>query len=71
MSTNTSNKLVIATSSRALFDLRDSHRIYEEKGLADYSRYQIEREDEPLLPGEAFPLVKKLLKINSLHMATD
>ena len=58
------NKLVIAISSRALFNLDESHRIYEEQGLASYSEYQVEHEDEVLEPGEAFPLVKKLLRIN-------
>lgn len=58
------DKLVIAISSRALFNLDDSHAIYEQQGLEAYSRYQIEREDEPLEPGEAFPLVNKLLRLN-------
>ena len=57
-------KLVVATSSRALFDLSESHRIYNEQGLEAYRHYQIEHEDTPLDPGEAFPLVKKLLAIN-------
>ena len=64
MGVSLKNKLVIAISSRALFDLTDSHRVYEEKGLAAYSAYQVEREDEPLAPGEAFPLVQKMLRIN-------
>ena len=58
------NKLVIAISSRALFNLDDSHEIYEREGLEAYSTYQIEREDTPLEPGEAFPLVHKLLRLN-------
>ncbi len=61
-----SDKLVIAISSRALFNLDDSHEVYERDGLEAYSRYQIEREDEPLEPGEAFPMVQKLLRINQL-----
>lgn len=60
------NKLVIAISSRALFDLDDSHEVYEQEGLQAYSQYQITREDEPLEPGEAFPLVHKLLRLNDL-----
>ena len=58
------DKLVIAISSRALFDLSDSHRVYEEQGLKAYSEYQIAHEDEPLEPGEAYPLVEKMLRIN-------
>lgn len=60
------NQLVIAISSRALFDLAESHRVYEEDGLAAYQEYQIAHEDEPLLQGDAFSLVEKLLKLNDL-----
>lgn len=58
--------LVIAISSRALFDLGDSHRVYEEEGLDAYRNYQIAREDDPLQPGDAFSLVQKLLHLNDL-----
>ncbi|MDE0732877.1 MAG: 5'-nucleotidase [Gammaproteobacteria bacterium] len=58
--------LVIAISSRALFDLAESHRVYEEEGLDAYQAYQIAREDKPLKPGDAFSLVKKLLHLNDL-----
>jgi 5'-nucleotidase len=61
---NFGDKLVIAISSRALFNLDDSHKIYEDQGLESYSQYQVDHEDEVLAPGEAFPLVKKLLRIN-------
>jgi len=60
------DKLVIAISSRALFDLSESHQIFEEQGLAAYQQYQIQHEDEPLQPGGAFNLVKKLLHLNTL-----
>ncbi|NQV69129.1 MAG: 5'-nucleotidase [Pseudohongiella sp.] len=58
--------LVIAISSRVLFDLADSHRVFEEEGLDAYQAYQIAREDQPLEPGDAFSLVKKLLNLNDL-----
>ncbi|NQX89287.1 MAG: 5'-nucleotidase [Halioglobus sp.] len=58
------DRLVIAISSRALFNLDESHDVYEEEGLQAYSEYQIAHEEEPLAPGEAFPLVHKLLKLN-------
>jgi 5'-nucleotidase len=57
-------KLVVALSSRALFNLDDSHKVYEADGLEAYSRYQIEREDQPLEPGDAFGMVEKLLRLN-------
>jgi 5'-nucleotidase len=59
-----SRKLVIAISSRALFDLDDSHQIFEDKGVDEYSKFQIEHEDEILKPGPAFQLVNKLLSLN-------
>ncbi|MGH8463011.1 MAG: 5'-nucleotidase, partial [Pseudomonas sp.] len=60
------DKLVIAISSRALFDLSESHRVFEEEGLEAYQQYQITREDDPLQPGDAFVLVNKLLHLNTL-----
>ncbi len=64
MPMHSEKKLVIAISSRALFDLTDSHKVYMDKGLAAYSKYQIERESQVLKPGDAFILVKKLLNLN-------
>jgi 5'-nucleotidase len=64
MASGFGNKLVIAISSRALFNLDASHQVYEQQGLEAYARYQIEREDEILLPGDAFSIVQKLLRIN-------
>lgn len=58
------SNLVIAISSRALFDLSDSHKVFEAEGIDAYSKYQIEHEDDILSPGDAFPMVKKLLAIN-------
>jgi 5'-nucleotidase len=60
------NKLVVAISSRALFDLDASHDIYEQQGLKAYADFQISHEDTPLAAGDAFPLVQKLLHINTL-----
>jgi len=56
--------LVVAISSRALFDLDESHAVFESKGLEAYAKYQVERESEFLQPGVAFPLVRKLLALN-------
>ncbi|MDH3693827.1 MAG: 5'-nucleotidase [Gammaproteobacteria bacterium] len=57
-------KLVVAISSRALFDLEESHRVFTEQGVDAYCRYQIEKEDTLLEPGVAFALVQKLLRLN-------
>ncbi|HTR00183.1 MAG TPA: 5'-nucleotidase, partial [Candidatus Acidoferrum sp.] len=59
-------KLVVAISSRALFDLDASNQVFEREGVEAYRQYQIAHEDEPLKPGDAFHLVKKLLHINKL-----
>jgi 5'-nucleotidase len=55
--------LVIAVSSRTLFDLTDEHDIYLKKGVDEYRSYQLSHESEILKPGIAFKLVKKLLAI--------
>lgn len=59
------DKLVVGISSRALFDLEEENKIYEEKGLKAYSEYQLEHENDVLKPGTAFPLIKALQKLNS------
>lgn len=64
MNTN-NNKLVIGIASRALFDLSESHQVFEKEGVEAYCRYQIEHEDTPLEPGVAFALTKKLLALNN------
>lgn len=69
--TKTEQRLVVAISSRALFDLEDSHRVFTEQGVDAYCRYQIEHENDPLEPGAAFPVVKKLLALNTLAPARE
>ena len=60
-----SHYLVIAVSSRALFDLEMENRIFEEQGATAYEQYQVSHEDEILKPGSGFPLVQAILKLNS------
>ncbi len=57
-------KLVVAISSRALFNLDESHAIFEAQGKEAYCRYQVDHENEILQPGFGFSLVKKFLDIN-------
>jgi 5'-nucleotidase len=59
-------KLIAAISSRALFDLEESNRVFEEQGVEAYYEYQLQHENEVLAPGIAFPLVRKLLALNAL-----
>ncbi len=56
--------LVIAISSRALFDLTESHEVYSTEGIDSYCEYQIKHENEILQPGVAFPMVQKFLALN-------
>ena len=70
MGDSNAQKLVIAISSRALFNLDDAHRIFEQDGLEAYSDYQIEKEEEILEPGQAFPKVKKQLALITQFPAT-
>jgi 5'-nucleotidase len=62
-------QLVVAISSRALFDLEESNRVFEERGVEAYYQYQRDHEDQVLAPGIAFRLVQKLLAINALPPA--
>ena len=60
----TTSKLVIGIASRALFDLSASHEVFEQQGVDAYCQYQIANEDQPLGPGVAFHLARKLLALN-------
>ena len=64
MAESLENCLIVAISSRALFDLEESHRVFVERGLEAYARYQIEHEDKVLERGVAFGMVQKLLRLN-------
>lgn len=62
------DRLVVAVASSALFDLEASHRVFDEQKEEAYRKYQREHEDDPLAPGVAFPLIRRLLDLNG---ATD
>ncbi|TXH67105.1 MAG: 5'-nucleotidase [Lysobacteraceae bacterium] len=64
MSATAPDPLVVAISSRALFDLEESHALFQHEGVDAYAHYQRAREDDVLAPGIAFPLVRKLLALN-------
>ncbi len=65
MADNTPRLLTVAVTSRALFDMEQSHVLYETQGVDAYASYQREHEDDPLPPGVAFPVVRKLLALNA------
>ena len=56
--------LIVAISSRTLFDMEDSHALFEREGIDAYADFQRTHEDDLLAPGIAFPLVRKLLALN-------
>ena len=58
-------KLVVAISSRALFDFEEENRVFEKDGEPAYIALQYARLDVPAREGVAFPLVKKLLAFNT------
>ena len=58
-------QLVVAISSRALFDFEEENRLFEATDDRAYMRLQLERVDEPAKPGVAFSLVNKLLAFNA------
>jgi 5'-nucleotidase len=59
------DKLVVAISSRALFDFEEENRVYDQAGDDHpYMALQLQRLDTPAKPGVAFPLIKKLLTFN-------
>ncbi|GHT58195.1 5'-nucleotidase [Bacteroidia bacterium] len=65
MPVNLKDTLVIGISSRALFDLEKENTLFDQAGVEEYQRYQIENENVPLEKGTAFHLIESLLKINS------
>jgi 5'-nucleotidase len=64
MAASLDDKLVVAISSRALFNLEEENRIFESGDDAGYMRLQLERLDVPARPGIAYSLVRKLLRFN-------
>jgi 5'-nucleotidase len=65
MATNLNGQLVVAISSRALFDLEEENKVFEESNDSAYMKLQLERLEQPAKPGVALALVKKLLAFNT------
>jgi 5'-nucleotidase len=64
MAVSLDDKLVVAISSRALFNLEEENAIFESGDPQAYMRLQFERLDQPAPPGIAFSLIRKLLAFN-------
>jgi 5'-nucleotidase len=65
MPTSLDGQLVVAISSRALFDFEEENRLFEATDDRAYMRLQLERLDRAAKPGVAFSLVNKLLAFNA------
>lgn len=65
MAATLDGKLVVAISSRALFDLEEENQLFNRGDAQAYVRLQLERLEQPALPGVAFSLVQKLLRFNT------
>lgn len=57
-------QLVIAISSRALFNFEEENQVFETGDDRAYMTLQLAKLDEPAAPGVAFSLVKKLMAFN-------
>ena len=66
MTISLDGKLVVAISSRALFDFEEENEVFEQADDTAYMRLQLERLDVPAKPGVAFSLVQKLLAFNTV-----
>ena len=64
MGVSLDGKLVVAISSRALFDFEAENRVFEQGDDRAYMRLQLDRLEQPATPGVAFSLVRKLLAFN-------
>ena len=64
-------QLVVAISSRALFDFEEENRHFEATDDRAYMQLQLDRLEQPARPGVAFSLVRKLLAFNAAGAATQ
>ena len=65
MPASLAGQLVVAISSRALFDFEEENRVFESNDDHAYMQLQLGRIDTPARPGVAFSLVNKLLAFNA------
>jgi 5'-nucleotidase len=64
MAVTLANQLVVAISSRALFDFEEENLVFEQHDDRAYMKLQLERLELAAKPGVAHSLVKKLLAFN-------
>ena len=71
MSASLDGKLVVAISSRALFDFEEENEIFEQGDDRAYMALQLQRLDLPAKPGVAFSLVQKLMAFNVVEAGNN
>lgn len=59
-------KLVIAVSSSALFDLTESDQVFRKQGEKAYREFQEKHINTALKPGVAFPFIRRFLSFNQV-----
>ena len=62
------NKLVVAVSSNALFDLEKEDQLFNEEGIEVYRKFQYDNKEKTLDKGLAFPFIKRFLNINKVYI---
>jgi 5'-nucleotidase len=65
MPASLAGQLVVAISSRALFDFEEENQVFEARDDRAYMQLQLDRIEQPARPGVAFSLVNKLLAFNT------
>ena len=65
MPVSLAGQLVVAISSRALFDFEEENQVFEAEDDRAYMQLQLERLERAAKPGVAFSLVNKLLAFNT------
>ena len=68
MPANLDNQLVVALSSRALFDFEEENAVFDQADPSSYQQLQLSRMSRPAAQGAAFKLVRKLLAFNTESM---
>lgn len=59
--------LRIGVSTRALFNLEEENKIFDEQGVSAYSELQLERENVIIDKGSSFEVIERLLALNIKH----
>ncbi|MGB7182377.1 MAG: 5'-nucleotidase [Burkholderiaceae bacterium] len=71
MAASLDGKLVVAISSRAVFDFEEENKVFETGNDHAYMALQRERVNVPARPGVAFALVRKLLEFDPPDLDAD